>query len=459
MATTGFWPVKGSLKAVIQYADNPDKTTNRKYLDRDLADALQYVENDVKTDEKLFVSAINCDPKTAYEDMTATKARFGKHGGNVAYHGYQSFRPGEVTPEECHRIGLRTAREMWGDQYEIVVTTHLNTDSLHNHFIINSVSFKTGRKYENHIRDHIRLREISDHICREHALSVLEGASFYGGEKGAYWARKSGQPTHRDILKADVEYALEYSDTWRRFWEHLHTKGYEIDYERRSLKAPSWGRAVRLDRLGYPDDVIEARLKPHRENIRFFHIANAHLPYRPKRFPLLELEQQIKHTMHPAHSAGEVWVTLLFFLITRVAGLTGPEAEQARCRPLSPEMRMDAAKLDRYDQQVRLMAKNGIETDTQLRAFISETQEQIADLEAQRQGVRNKLRRASDPEEREHLKQKSSAITEQLKPLRKELKTARDIEAQIPVMQQTLETERKMETQALQRERNRSRER
>ena len=135
MATTGFWPVKGSLKAVIQYADNPDKTTSRKYLDRDLADALQYVENDAKTDEKLYVSAINCDPQTAYEDMAATKARFGKHGGNVAYHGYQSFRPGEVTPEECHRIGVRTAREMWGDQYEIVVTTHLNTDSLHNHFV------------------------------------------------------------------------------------------------------------------------------------------------------------------------------------------------------------------------------------------------------------------------------------------------------------------------------------
>ena len=163
--------------------------------------------------------------------------------------------------------------------------------------------------------------------------------------------------------------------------------------------------------------------------------------------------------MHPAHSAGEVWVSLLFFLITRVAGLTGPEAEQARCRPLSPEMRMEAAKLDRYDQQVRLLAKNKIEMDTQLRAFIGETQERIADLEAQRQGVRNKLRRVYDPETQERLKQQSSALTQQMKPLRKDLKTARDIEAQIPAMQQTLETERKMETLALQRERNRCLER
>ena len=94
------------------------------------------------------------------------------------------------------------------------------------------------------------------------------------------------------------------------------------------------------------------------------------------------------------------------------------------------------------------------------RALDTSIQGEIAaNMEAQRQGVRNKLRRASDPEEREHLKQKSSAITEQLKPLRKDLKTARDIEAQIPAMQQALETERKMETQALQRERNRSQER
>ena len=105
------------------------------------------------------------------------------------------------------------------------------------------------------------------------------------------------------------------------------------------------------------------------------------------------------------------------------------------------------------------MAAHHIETDTQLRAFIGETQQHIADLEAQRQSVRNKLRRASDPEEREHLKLQSKALTQQLKPLRKDLKTARDIESQIPAMQQTLETERKMETQALQRERNRSRER
>ncbi|MEE1357899.1 MAG: relaxase/mobilization nuclease domain-containing protein, partial [Clostridia bacterium] len=75
---------------------------------------------------------------------------------------------------------------MWGDTYEIVVTTHLNTDNVHNHFVVNSVSFKTGRKFENHISDHYKLREISDTVCLEHGKSVLKDATFYGGEKKDY---------------------------------------------------------------------------------------------------------------------------------------------------------------------------------------------------------------------------------------------------------------------------------
>ena len=67
---------------------------------------------------------------------------------------------------------------MWGDEYEIVVTTHLNTDNIHNHMVVNSVSFKTGRKFENHVSDHYRLWEISDAICAEREKSVLENSDF-----------------------------------------------------------------------------------------------------------------------------------------------------------------------------------------------------------------------------------------------------------------------------------------
>ena len=149
MATTGFWPVRGSLKNVIDYAENPDKTTEKAYLDNDLYNALRYVENDDKTDEKMYVTGINCSKHLAYEQMMAVKQKYGDRGTVVAYHGYQSFMEGEVTPEEAHRIGVELARRMWGDRFQVVVTTHLNTNNLHNHFVVNSISFRDGGKYRN----------------------------------------------------------------------------------------------------------------------------------------------------------------------------------------------------------------------------------------------------------------------------------------------------------------------
>ncbi len=118
-------------------------------------------------------------------------------------------------------FGMETARRMWGDDYEIVVTTHLNTDNIHNHIVVNSVSFRTGRKFENHISDHYRLREISDAVCQEYGKSVLKNAKFYGGEKGAYWVHKDGGMTHRDILRRDIDEVLSRVSTYllHRRWE------------------------------------------------------------------------------------------------------------------------------------------------------------------------------------------------------------------------------------------------
>jgi hypothetical protein len=79
--------------------------------------------------------------------MMQTKKRFGKIGGNTAYHGYQSFSKGEVTAGIAHQIGCECARRLWGERYEVVVATHLDKECIHNHFVINSVSFVDGKKY------------------------------------------------------------------------------------------------------------------------------------------------------------------------------------------------------------------------------------------------------------------------------------------------------------------------
>ena len=173
MAITGFWPIKDNISRLIDYAVNPEKTIAPEDMTDDLKKVLRYTSDPGKTDKLMYVSALNCPWQQAYEWMTATKKRYGKLGGNTCYHGFQSFYGKEVSPEEAHALGMETARRMWGDEYEVLVTTHLNTKNVHNHFVVNSVSFRTGRKYENHKRDHQRLREVSDELCREHGLYVI----------------------------------------------------------------------------------------------------------------------------------------------------------------------------------------------------------------------------------------------------------------------------------------------
>lgn len=319
MATTGFWPVKSRLKEVIDYAENPDKTTDKKYLDEDLYNALRYVGDDDKTDKKMYVSAINCPTKRAYEHMMATKRRYGKLGGNVAYHGYQSFVSGEVTPDEAHQIGMETARRMWGGDYEIVVTTHLNTDNVHNHIVVNSVSFKTGRKFENHISDHYKLREISDKVCAERGKSVLPPSKFKGSRKKDYWVNKNGGMTHRDVLRRDIDMIIKNSSNWEFFKHNLKGLGYEIvrndDYKHISVIAKGWKRSVRLDSLGenYTIDAIRERLDYNRKTRTYF------IPvYRAETSPLLRLERELEFKIEHSHDAVTVIVDTPFYILLQL---------------------------------------------------------------------------------------------------------------------------------------------
>ena len=444
------------MKDVIDYAENPDKTTNQKYLDNDLYRALSYTQNDEKTDQKMYVSTINCPKHDPYGAMMATKRQFGKMGGNVAFHGFQSFKPGEVTPEEAHQIGMETARKMWGDEYQIVVTTHLNTDSLHNHFVINSVSFKTGRKFENHVSDHYKLREISDAICREHNKSVLENATFYGGEKKAYWVRKNGGMTHRDMLRRDVGEALSMTASYAAFCRYLEGLGYHFTRDcngnHPALIAPGWQRAVRLDRLGdkYTPDAIRDRLIA---NQRLPELYVTHYPAK-RRTPLMELEWEMKRLgrMDSIELMFELFVALLKLCIG--ANLSGNKSV-----PLSPQLREEVRKLDQYDEDTRLLCKYHIGTAEELSAFREETIQKIHALVQERNGIYNKIRRAAEPEKTQ-LKEQAKVISQQIAPLRKELKCADRIwDRSLERVQSLLDQERQMEEQVMNRYKERRNER
>ena len=442
MASTGFWPVKSRLKDVIDYAENPDKTIDKRFMDDDLWATLSYAENEQKTDQKMYVSAINCPKQRTYQCMMDTKRRFGKLGGNVAYHGYQSFVTGEVTPEEAHQIGLETARRMWGEEYEIVVTTHLNTDNIHNHIIINSVSFKAGRKFENHIRDHIRLREISDEVCREHGKSVIPFSHFYGNKK-AHWIHQSGQLTHRDILRKDVDEAISKCSTFQAMERYLKGLGYRFErdfrYQYPSVKAEGWKRAVRLESLGeeYSKDSIRQKMIENQRKPELFMVV---VPSR-KRKPLLELE----YNLHRAERMDSV--TLLFQIFVELLQLctVNHPDRQSNC-PLSPAMRAEVRRLDRYLEEYRLLCDNAIESPQDFVKWREGLDSKIAALEQKRYSLRCKLRRVNSPEEETDLKDRCKAITKKITPLRKQKKIADRIEEHIPKIRELMEQERQMES-------------
>ena len=445
MATTGFWPIKGRLKDAIDYAENPDKTTDSKYLDEDLYSALRYAANDAKTDKKMYVSAINCPKQLAYETMMDTKRRYWKLGGNVAYHGYQSFKTGEVTPQEAHTIGIETARRMWGDDYEIVVTTHLNTDNIHNHIVVNSVSFRTGRKFENHISDHYRLREINDAVCQEYGKSVLKNAKFYGGEKGAYWVHKNGGMTHRDILRRDIDEVLSKVSTYRTFFEYLEKLGYEIrgDIESPncSVIAEGWQRSVRLKSLGtkYTPDAIYDQLMRNQRKPELFWIE---MPER-SRAPLLIIEYNLRQ-------AGKMdGLQLTFAIFTELLKIcTGNNLlAENKHLPLSPALREEVRKLDEYIEDYTLLCECHIDTAEELFAFQENVDAQIEELKQEREHIRNKIRRAPEPE-KAGLKLAAKAVTAKMEPLRKQQRSAkRIVERSIQRVESLLAIERQQETE------------
>lgn len=441
MATTGFWPVRGRLKEVIDYANNPDKTTAKEYLDEDLYAAIRYVENDDKTDQTMFVSAINCSKHNAYNEMIAVKRRFGERGKNIAYHGYQSFAAGEVTPAEAHAIGMETARKMWGARYQVVVTTHLNTDNIHNHFVINSVSFVDGKKFRNGIGDRLELRKISDAICAARNKSVIQSHKFYSNKK-EYWIRNSGKLTHRDMLRRDVDEALSKCCTFKDMEYYLKCLGYRFErdfrYEHPSVIADGWKRAVRITSLGE---------NYSRETMRQKLVANQRLPElyvlitpKWKRAPLLNFEYQLRQAQR------KDTVQLLFEVIIELIKIcTGNNVQETDNRPLSPMMRAEVQKLDKYIEEYKFLCDNHIESPKELLSFQENLSARISELEQERYALRLKLRRVKTPEEDAALKAQAKELTKQITPLRKELKVALRIEEHIPRIKELLDAERNIE--------------
>lgn len=415
MATTAIWDVRGWLGQVVHYVENPDKTVEPAFSEQDvqgLRDVMNYALQDYKTEKQVYVSGIHCRPQTARREMLLVKKQFQKEGGIVAFHGYQSFAPGEVTPQLAHEIGVKLAKKLWGDRFQVLVATHLDKAHLHNHFVLNSVSFVDGKRYNDCNDTYLHMRRTSDELCKEYSLSVILNPQ--RGKRRSYdaWqAKRSGKPTWHSILREDIDTAVRCSITFTQFVKHMQSRGYEIARRGQTLRLRPQGkdRFVRFATLGeqYSEDAIVRRI----------------LRQQRREPPPKPLPPAVKK----ARVYGDFTLSKITFRGLRALYFHYLYLlRKARHQPsavVPAVLRDDLRKLDEYSRQTVLLMKNKIETPKQLAAFVTNTESEIENLCTERTKLNNHIRRAA-PEEAEELRARRTALTAQITELRKQRKIA-----------------------------------
>ena len=297
-----------------------------------------------------------------------------------------------------------------------------------------------GKKYRNKIGDHMELRKVSDEICREFHKSVLENAPFYSGSKKLYWIEKSGQPTHRDILRQDIDEAITHSYKESMFIYYLESIGYEFvrdfDYQHPSVKASTWQRSIRIDSLGkeYTRNAINERL--YNNLGKGLSLADFQPPSCSRK-PLLILVQS-----HPRYKEPDGFTIFFLLVVELFRLLTGRSyAEVKENIPLTPEFRAIWKDLDKISEAAQFLGKHHIVTETDFHDYEDQLNEKIRELEGARQKFRNKLRRVKTPEEETALKEKCKEITRQIMPYHSEKEICMFIAKRQPELKQAVEQE------------------
>ena len=426
MAVTKIWDVRGSLDAPIKYVSNEEKTENPNLSDhteeelQTLDDVIEYAANEDKTEMKYFVSTLNCNKNFARDEFQMVKKRFDKEGGIIAYHGYQSFRPDEVTPQQAHDIGWRMAVELWGDRFQVVIATHVNTRCVHNHFVINSVSFKDGGRYHDCTATYRLMREVSDRLCREYGLSVIEDPKGKGVSQYLYKMERDGMPTRYNVARQAIDEAIELSITMEEFQTEMKKRGYllRFDMGRKywSIVPPGWKKPIRIHKLGedYTKEMIRERISENDIHVRAIRLRQQ---YRiPNNY---SLKRRVDRIM------GRSGLEKLYLRYCYELGYL-PKYRQNPTR-LHIVLKEDLLKCDQYSEQAKLLSRYHISTEEDLSLHQEKVEEKLTDITDRRDELRKKARRTLPEAEIEQTKDELKQLTTQLRQRRREVKVCEQI--------------------------------
>ena len=435
MATTKIWKVQKRLDHVIDYATNEEKTRKNSSgygMDRfdNISQVMTYATNPDKTEKQFYTTGINCEVKDSVKQMQLVKMIYGKENGILAFHAYQSFNEGEVTPEIAHEIGVKLANEMWGDRFQVVVSTHLNTEHLHNHFVINSVSFKDGKKYYSNLTNTALLRKTSDEICEEYSLNVLTEKTCKSGINFENFYKKSMRDSdYYKFAKEDIDYAIKHSYTLKQFQQMLVSMGYNYYYraDKLSVRREPYKRNIRVERAFGEEYSLENIKRRILENdyIRQERI----IPYKVMGYRLFITRDKLRKKYKPKG------IVALYYYYKYLLKLYTRNNIQYK---LTPEMRAEVKKMDEYSERIRFLCKYKIETMSDVDNIKEQKKEELQKI----LNIRNRLyykRQKLDSEiEKDGVTKEIINVTSGLTKVRKEIKLCYEIYYKVPKMKEQI---------------------
>ena len=423
MATIGLWKVETRLDRVINYVANEEKTINEDFI-KDLHRVINYTLDDYKTEQQYFSTGINCGVDTAYKEMIGTKKEFSKTGGILAFHGFQSFKEGEVTPEVAHEIGVKLAEELWGDRFEVVVSTHINTNHIHNHFVINSVSFKDGKRYYDKRSTYAEIRHVSDSLCAEYGLSVLDEKPCRNSKinYANYYKGVAIRSTYHSTTKEDIDRAIAQAYDYKDFINLMKAMNYEIvnRYGKLSVKRPPYKRNIRIERSfgeEYSISNIQTRIEEE-------HMTRTPFPEARGVFKMF-----INRPEHKNKKIGGIYGLFLYYCY-----LLGKFPQEYPSKRLPPSIRADVKKMERISEETKLLVSQKIETYQQFLEYKNSINSQFNELKGKRELLWQKEKWVKTELEKENIRSVIEELNVEIYSLRKEVELCDGIEERLPII-------------------------
>ena len=396
--------------------------TKYKVIKKNLDAVINYAMNGEKTENGILVSAINCLPQTAYSQMMLTKKAFHKEDGRLGYHIIQSFNGNEISPDKCNKIGIELVQQLWGDKYQVIVCTHTNKKNMHNHIVLNSVSFIDGSKYHNSNVEIALLRETNDDICRKHGLSIIKTtkATTVGDiskSRIANYNRNSGK---MELIKADIDEAIKKATKYQEFVDILAFKGYYIKKSNDviSVSTPYYNRNIRLARAfgeDYTFENIKTRIYQPTLYDRYLKRTNNEKVYKVRIYDGIKIDQEKLKTS----SFYRLYIHYLYLL--------GKLPPKIHYEERTKEYYKEIDKFNKLADELNLICTYNLESKEDVQNLRTKYIEEVTPLKAEREKLKQLYKKANNEIDKTIIQAEINIVAEDINKINSKIQTCKRI--------------------------------